>query len=113
MAWVARWMQWDDLLLATDAALSADATDEVQLWLVSEWEPEPRQPIDRLAEDFRKNENEPIIRDTPLTIRHLVDWFHLDYNTRLRATLQELVSPEDRANAAKSSAFPIAPTSRG
>jgi len=99
LAWLARWMQWPDLLATAEPVLTADSALEAQLWLVSEWEPEPRQPIDRLAEDFRRNENDPIIRDSPLTVRHLVNWFHLDYNTRLRATLQELVRPEDRATA--------------
>lgn len=100
VAWLARWMQWPDLLDACRATLSADGSGRVQLWLAGEWEPEDAQPIDRLREDFRQNLNRPIIRDTPLTVRHLVDWFHLDYDTRLRATLLELLQPEDRATAA-------------
>lgn len=99
VAWLARWLQWDDLLDVCRPALTADATNEVQLWLLSDWEPDAPQPIDALASDFGENLDRPIIQNTPLTVRHLVDWFHLDYNTRLRAVLRELVRPEDRATA--------------
>jgi hypothetical protein len=99
LAWVARWMQWDDLLALCRPALTADSLGQVQLWLLSDWEPDAPQPIDALADDFGENLNRPVIENTPLTIRHLVTWFHLDYNTRLRAVLRELVEPEDRATA--------------
>jgi hypothetical protein len=99
LSWLARWMQWSDLLDVCRPALTADASDEVQLWLLSNWEAEDRQPIDRLAQDFPANLNRPILRDSPLTVRHLVEWFHLDYNTRLRAVLTELVAPEALATA--------------
>ena len=94
LSWLARWMQWTDLLDACAPPLRADDIGKARLWLISEWTPEPRQPIDRLRDDFRANLNTPIIHDSPLTVGHLVTWFHLDYNTRLRATLMELVQPE-------------------
>lgn len=106
LARIARWLQWDDLLDLCRPVLTADGSDQVQLWMISDWEPEAPQPIDTLASDFADNLNHPIIRNTPLTVRHLVDWFHLDYNTRLRVVLRDLVRPEDRATA--DTAVPIA-----
>jgi uncharacterized protein DUF4157/putative RNase toxin 14 of polymorphic toxin system len=99
LAWLARWMQWDDLLDACKGPLTADGEGKARLWLVSEWEPEAAQPIERLEQDFAGNINVPILRDSPITVRHLVEWFRLDYNTRLRVTLRELVRPEERATA--------------
>ncbi|MDT8999142.1 DUF4157 domain-containing protein [Paucibacter sp. APW11] len=95
---LARWLRWADVLASCEPVLAADRSAAGALWLLSDWEPDAVLSIGRLAEDFPENLDRPF-PGTPFTARHLVDWFRLDYNTRLADTLDTLLRAEARLPA--------------
>ena len=99
LARFANWMAWPQLRAATEPVLSAARTGDVELWLIDDWTPQEAMPIYRLAEDFPGNEDRPVLRGTPITIRHIVDWFQFRYNIRLARLLDDILSAESTASA--------------
>jgi hypothetical protein len=102
IAALARWLRWDDLRASASAVLIgaedksvADDDRQSVLWLVSDWEPEERMPVGRMGQDFWSKLDQPVLEETPLTVRHLVEWFRYDHSKRLRQTLENLLRDEE------------------
>jgi uncharacterized protein DUF4157 len=98
LARFANWMQWPQLLAAVSPALTSARIGRVELWLIDDWTPQEAMPPSRLAEDFPGNENRAVISGTPITIRHIVDWFQYRYNVRLASLLTDILANESTAS---------------
>jgi len=95
---MARWLGWHEIVDVVSGVLTDQETDiysgEPRLLLVDDWQVDEKVPISRMIEDFPGNRDKPLLRDTPFTVLHLVEWFRYDYHHRLRETLDELLRAE-------------------
>lgn len=69
------------------------------LYLASEWVPDSDSHPSRMEGDFVDNINRPVLRDTPLTIRHVARWFRLEHRRRERALLLGLLTDQRNPRA--------------
>lgn len=102
IAFIARWLHWDDLMATVRGVLTGDEDKSIapedrqaELWLISDWEPDAVQSVGVLAEDFPETLDKPVLRETPLTLRHIIEWFRFSYSHSLRNTIEDLLRVED------------------
>jgi hypothetical protein len=82
---------WPALVAAAQPYLQ---TSGAQLHLVGEWEPDARSHPSRMEGDFAANINRRVLRDAPLTVRHIARWFRLEHRQREKALLLGLLTDQ-------------------
>lgn len=103
------WLGWDDLTAVGRSAVQAELEGGTVLALMSPWHPETIASLSELSSDFRGSLDRPvlverdaqnlIVRESPLTLRHLTTWFDIVYAMGLDATVRELLRGEEQPMA--------------
>jgi len=106
IAAIGRWLGWDDLIERVRPALLDEEdpahiydTPTASLFLVSDWEADEVRPIVDILTDFPGTRDKPILRDTPITGKQLVEWFRYRYHRSLRDTMLKILAWEDVLSA--------------